>query len=283
MSCIIGSVTGRQEVHVLRVSCKVCAMLNTANTQEQLRARMRVVLVDTSHAGNIGAAARAMKNMGLFRLYLVAPKQFPHADATARASGADDVLAQATVCATLDEALVGCSLVMGASARLRNLSVPQLDARQCATKVVDEVTETAGIECALVFGRENSGLTNDELGRCHYLVHIPTNPEYSSLNLAAAVQVLSYELRVATLGEQAKAASVEDVESLASADDMERFYVHLQQTLETIEFLDPKNPRIMMQRLRRLFNRARPNEVEMNILRGILTAAQRPRRQSDPE
>ncbi len=260
----------------------VYTMLNMANIQKQLQAQVRIVLVDTSHAGNIGATARAMKNMGLVRLYLVNPKQFPHADATARASGADDVLAQATVCATLDEALVGCSLVMGASARLRNLSVPQLDARQCATKIVGEVTE-ADIDCALVLGREHSGLTNDELGRCHHLVHIPTNPEYSSLNLAAAVQVLSYELRMATLGDQVREAPDEDAEPLASADDMERFYVHLQQTLETIEFLDPKNPRIMMRRLRRLFNRARPDEVEMNILRGILTATQNTRRQPDPE
>ncbi|NOX92619.1 MAG: tRNA (cytosine(32)/uridine(32)-2'-O)-methyltransferase TrmJ [Gammaproteobacteria bacterium] len=246
-----------------------------------MQARVRVVLVDTSHAGNIGAAARAMKNMGLTRLYLVNPKQFPHADATARASGADDVLARVTVCTTLDEALVGCHLVMGASARLRNLSVPLLDPRQCAAKVLSEASG-AGVECALVFGREHSGLTNDELGRCHHLVHIPTNPEYSSLNLAAAVQVLSYELRVATSSEQVEVAG-ENAEALASADDMERFYVHLQQTLETIGFLDPKNPRIMMQRLRRLFNRARPDEVEMNILRGILTAAQKAKHQSDPE
>ena len=260
----------------------VCAMLNMTNAQKQLQDQVRIVLVDTSHAGNIGAAARAMKNMGLTRLYLVNPRQFPHADATARASGADDVLAQVTVCATLDEALIDCNLVMGASARLRNLSIPLLDPRQCAIKVLGEVTAT-GIECALILGREHSGLTNDELGRCHHLVHIPTNPEYSSLNLAAAVQVLSYELRVATLGEQVKvvSAEAEDVEPLASADDMERFYVHLQQTLETIGFLDPKNPRIMMQRLRRLFNRARPNEVEMNILRGILTTTQKNTHQSD--
>jgi len=258
-------------------------MLSTTNRQEQLQARVRVVLVDTSHAGNIGATARAMKNMGLTRLYLVNPKQFPHADATARASGADDVLARASVCATLDEALTGCRLVMGASARLRNLSVPLLDPRQCAARVLGEASG-AGIECALVFGREHSGLTNDELGRCHHLVHIPANPEYSSLNLAAAVQVLGYELRVAALDGQVEMPSDEDVKLLASADDMERFYVHLQQTLETVGFLDPKNPRIMMQRLRRLFNRARPDEVEMNILRGILTAAQGARHQQpDPE
>ncbi|HEC19748.1 MAG TPA: tRNA (cytosine(32)/uridine(32)-2'-O)-methyltransferase TrmJ [Gammaproteobacteria bacterium] len=243
-------------------------------TQQRLQENVRIVLVDTSHAGNIGAAARAMKNMGLTRLYLVTPRQFPHADATARASGADDVLARATVCASLDEALVGCRLVMGASARLRHLSAPVQDPRQCATRIVSEVS-TEGVECALVFGREHSGLTNDELGRCHFLGHIPTNADYSSLNLAAAVQVFAYELRMATLAGYTPETSAEGSEPLACADDMERFYRHLQQTLETIGFLDPANPRIMMRRLRRLFNRARPEEVEMNILRGILSAAQK--------
>jgi tRNA (cytidine32/uridine32-2'-O)-methyltransferase len=247
--------------------------------QQKLQQNVRIVLVDTSHSGNIGATARAMKNMGLSRLYLVNPKQFPHADATARASGADDVLAGATVCATLDEALTGCGLVMGASARLRNLTVPLLDPRRCASQVLDEV-QGAGVECALIFGREHSGLTNDELGRCHHLVHIPTNADYSSLNLAAAVQVLSYELRMATIDGQSEKTEV-DVEPLASADDMARFYEHLQQTLQETGFLDPENPRIMMQRLRRLFNRTRPNEVEMNILRGILSAAQKPKRKSN--
>ena len=248
-------------------------MLDTVNRQALLKAQVRIVLVDTSHPGNIGAVARAMKNMGLARLYLVNPQQFPHADATARASGADDVLAEAAVCSTLDEALTGCSLVMGASARLRNLTVPLLDPRQCATQVLQEVSGV-NVECVLIFGREDPGLTNDELGRCHHLVHIPTNAEYSSLNLAAAVQVLSYELRMATLDEPTNEVS-DDAEPLANADDMERFYVHLQKTLEDVGFLDPENPRIMMQRLRRLFNRTRPNEVEMNILRGILTAAQK--------
>lgn len=252
-------------------------MSDTTESQQQLQKNVRIVLVDTSHAGNIGATARAMKNMGLTRLYLVNPQQFPHADATARASGADDVLAQAKVCGSLDEALVDCGLVMGASARLRNLAVPLVDPRQCAAQVLNEAG-SADIECALIFGREHSGLTNDELGRCHHLVHIPTNPEYSSLNLAAAVQVLCYELRMVSSGGLTEAADTE-AEPLASADDMARFYVHLQQTLEEIGFLDPENPRIMMQRLRRLFNRSRPNNVEMNILRGILTAAQKARRQ----
>lgn len=253
-------------------------MLDQATIQRQMQQQVRIVLVDTSHPGNIGAAARAMKNMGLRRLYLVTPHQFPHADATARASGADDVLAQATVCNSLDEALHGCGLVVGASARLRNLSVPLLDPRQCAEQVQAEVT-SAGVECALIFGREHSGLTNDELGRCHYLVHIPSDPDYSSLNLAAAVQVVSYELRMACAaqsgGDSESQNTQEDDEPLAPADDMARFYEHLQQTLVEIGFLDPQNPRIMMRRLRRLFNRARPNITEMNILRGILTAAQK--------
>ena len=238
----------------------------------------RMVLVETSHPGNIGAAARAMKVMGLHRLYLVNPRQYPSAEATARASGADDVLAQATVCASLDEALTGCSLVVGASARLRRLSVPQWDPRECAEQLTREMSVNGlGSEVAVVFGREHSGLTNDELGRCHRLVHIPSNPDYSSLNLAAAVQVMAYELRMAAIAGVARPAADEQPEPLATADDMARFYRHLQQTLEQIGFLDPENPRIMMQRLRRLFNRARPSEVEMNILRGILTAAQRPR------
>lgn len=261
-------------------------MLETAKIDTRIQQQVRIVLVDTSHAGNIGAAARAMKNMGLRRLYLVTPQLFPHADATARASGADDVLAQATVCADLDEALVGSTLVVGASARLRNLSVPLLDPRQCAEQIVAELGSVEGQQVAILFGREHSGLTNDELGRCHYLVHIPSDPQYSSLNLAAAVQVVSYELRMASLKPSSTSArnepiiadSVDENEPLAPAEDMARFYQHLEQTLVEVGFLDPQNPRIMMRRLRRLFNRARPNIVEMNILRGILTAAQHHRR-----
>ena len=246
----------------------VCAMLS------ELKNKVKIVLVDTSHPGNIGAAARAMKNMGLQSLVLVSPQQFPHADATARASGADDILAQAKVCSTLDEALVGCGLVIGASARLRSLNVPLLDPRQCAEQVCSEIENT---DAAIVFGREHSGLTNDELSRCHHLVHIPSDPEYSSLNLAAAVQVVSYELRMASGIKSVSEVEREREEIPASADDMARYFEHLQQTLIEIGFLDSENPRIMMQRLRRLYNRARPNGVEMNILRGILTATQKVR------
>lgn len=234
--------------------------------------RVRIILVEPSHPGNIGAAARAMKNMGLSHLFLVNPKIFPHADATTRASGADDVLARAVVCENLDDALSGCHFVVGASARLRRLSIPQWNPRQCAENLLAENTHNMS---AIVFGREHSGLTNEELGRCHQLVHIPSNPDYSSLNLAAAVQVLCYELRMAVEADSGAEKSNVPEESLVSADDMERFYEHLRETLIDIEFLDPDNPRIMMQRLRRLFNRSRPDEIEMNILRGILTAAQK--------
>jgi tRNA (cytidine32/uridine32-2'-O)-methyltransferase len=213
---------------------------------------IRVVLVNTSHPGNIGAAARAMKTMGLGRLYLVEPKTYPDAGATARASGADDVLASAQLCADVDEALQGCRFVIGASARSRSIPVPLVNPDECAQMLRTE-SETA--EVALLFGCERSGLSNAEIDRCHFLVQIPSNPEYSSLNLAAAVQIICYE----------------DVP--VAADEMERFYTHLEETLVALDFLDRSNPRMLMRRLRRLYNRARPDTNEVNILRGILTAA----------
>lgn len=232
--------------------------------------RLRVVLIETSHPGNIGAAARAMKVMGVSRLYLVRPHQFPCAEATARASGADDLLTRAVVCDSLDEALADCSLVLGASARLRSLPWPLSDARRAAQRAA--AGAVAGQEVALVFGREHSGLSNEELQRCHYLLHIPANPDFSSLNLAAAVQVVSYELRMALLGDEPLAPDKGDY---ASADELESFYAHLEQTLISVGFLDPDNPRQVMRRLRRLYNRARTERVELNILRGILTETQK--------
>lgn len=231
---------------------------------------IRTVLVETSHPGNIGAAARALKNMGLEQLVLVRPALFPHAEATARASGADDLLARAQVVDNLDAALVGCALVMGTSARSRTLARPALDPRQCARRMI-ELSQYS--EVALVFGRERSGLTNDELDRCHYQVHIPANPAYSSLNLAAAVQILAYELRVAGAADEKPQFPTGDTLP-ASADQMAHFYEHLQQVLIEIGFLNPDNPRQLMRRLRRLFNRAQPDQNEINILRGILTAVQ---------
>jgi tRNA (cytidine32/uridine32-2'-O)-methyltransferase len=229
---------------------------------------IRVVLVETTHPGNIGAVARAMKNMFLTRLYLVQPHFFPHADATARASGADDVLHQATVCGSLEEAVAGCSLVFGASARLRRIDWPTVDARRCGEKVAETV---GGGEVALVFGREHSGLTNEELDRCNYLVHIPSNPDYSSLNLGAAAQVLAYEVAMA-LGARVPAVQGEE---RASAQEVDGLYAHLEQALVEIGFLDPQNPRQLMRRLRRLFNRSELEKSEVQILRGILTAAQK--------
>ena len=241
---------------------------------------IRVVLVNTSHPGNIGGAARAMKNMGLSRLVLVEPRLFPHHEADARASGAGDILEHAQVVATLEEALVGCNLVLGTSARDRRIPWPLLDPRECGQKVVDEAAQ--GAEIALVFGREDSGLTNEELQRCHYHVHIPSDPEFSSLNLGAAVQVLSYEIRMSWLAAQGQPSKVEKDEvastksgELATMDELERFYEHLEQTLVAIEFLDPEKPRHLMARLRRLYGRSSVSRAEMNILRGILTETQK--------
>jgi TrmH family RNA methyltransferase len=227
---------------------------------------VRIVLVNTSHPGNIGAAARAMKNMGLTELSLVDPQLFPNAEATARASGADDLLAAASCAATLEQALEGCSLVIGASARNRTLPLPTLDPRECAALVEQQPADS---RTAIVFGRERTGLTNDELDRCHYLVQIPTNPDYPSLNLAAAVQVVAYELRMAA---GLSLSRPENKHRYATAEEMELFYRHLEETLIAIDFLDADNPRQLMRRLRRLFARARPNENEVNILRGVLTA-----------
>lgn len=236
---------------------------------------IRVVLVNTSHPGNIGGAARAMKNMGLSRLVLVDPRDFPSPEAEARASGASDVLENAQVVATLEEALVGCTVVLGTSARDRSLPWPLVDPRECGEKVIDEAGQ--GKQIALVFGREHAGLTNDELQRCHFHVHIPSNPDFSSLNLAAAVQVLGYEVRMAWLaGNRPPAAAAADkTEELATSDEMERFYGHLQDTLVDIAFLDPEKPRHLMARLRRLFGRSAVNKSEMSILRGILTETQK--------
>lgn len=232
--------------------------------------RVRIVLIETTHPGNIGATARAMKVMGMSRLHLVSPKLFPHADATARASGADELLKHAAVHEDLEQALEGCSLVLGTSARLRSLSMPQLDLRKAAQAVLQEPPEQ---HTAILFGRERHGLTNEQMQRCHHLVHIETNPEYGSLNIAQAVQLVAYELRMAALGSTGRALPPTDWEPV-DAGQMERYYQHLEQTLLELEFLDPRQPKKLMMRLRRLFNRARPDQNEYNILRGILAAAQ---------
>jgi len=229
------------------------------------------VLVGTSHAGNIGACARAMKTMGLRRLVLVAPQQFPDPEATARAVGAEDVLSDAVVCASLDEAIADCQLVVGTSARDRRIPWPQLAPDEAAERLI-----RAGHDqrVAVLFGRERTGLSNDELDRCQLLVNIPTDPDFSSLNLAAAAQVLAYELRRAFLrGRPSPPAEAEPLgEPPATAADIQRFYAHLESVLTETGFLDPANPRLLMRRLMRLFNRVELTANEVNILRGVLTA-----------
>jgi tRNA (cytidine32/uridine32-2'-O)-methyltransferase len=230
---------------------------------------IRIVLVETSHPGNIGATARAMKNMRLSRLDLVAPKRFPSEEATSRASGADDLLVEARVHDTLDQALRDCRLVIGTSARPRTVSWPVLAPHEAAGKLFEE--SQAG-EVALIFGREQSGLSNSELDRCNYLVHIPTNPAYSSLNLAAAVQVLSYEIHLASLG--GRQSTQESPRDLATAEMMQGFNTHLAQALDDVGFTDPEQSEKLLRRLRRLYQRARPDKDEINILRGIFSAMQ---------
>ncbi len=228
---------------------------------------IRIVLVGTTHPGNIGAAARAMKNMGLHELVLVNPKHFPHEDATARASGAEDLLESATVVESLDAAIADCCYVAAASARSRTIGWPSMLPRDCATRLLQE---SAQGPVAVIFGPEKSGLSNDDLDRCHTLLTIPTDPGFSSLNLAMAVQVMSYELRLAHLNPR-----IDDVvpeAPLASGEELENFYAHLEEVLTSSGFLDPHNPRHLMRRLRRLFARALPDRNEINILRGMLAA-----------
>lgn len=238
---------------------------------------LRVVLVQPSHPGNIGATARAMKNMGLSHLALVKPREFPSQQAALRASGADDVLAGAWVVESLEEALTGCRLALAASARARHLPWPLVDPRQAADLALQEAQD--GGQVALVFGREHAGLTNEELQRCHYHVQIPSDPAFASLNLGAAVQVLVYELRMAWLSRAAPTGPADAAppkesppdEEPCALEELESFYRHLQLTLAGIGFLDPQRPRHLMARLRRLYGRAGITRLEMNILRGILT------------
>lgn len=239
-------------------------------------ADIRVVLVATSHPGNIGSAARAMKNMGLSELVLVAPKTFPSSEAYAMASSALDVLNQARLVETLAEAVADCQWVVGTSARRRYTDLIPVSPRVFAEQAI---AMRAGQRVALVFGRERTGLTNDEVDLCHGLVEIPANPEYSSLNLAQAVQVLSYELRLAAL---AGTPSEPDDRRYPNAQDIENFYEHLQQVLLKSGFLDPENPRHLMRRLRQLYGRIRMDAKELNILRGILKTVESPKLRKQP-
>ena len=232
---------------------------------------IRIVLVGTTHPGNIGAVARAMKNMGLSDLALVDPRYFPHEEATARASGAHDLLENALRVESLPEAIADCVYVAGASARPRSINWPCLDCRDAAARLLEE---SSNGKVAAVFGPEKTGLSNSDLDHCDTLLTSPTHPDFSSLNLAMAVQVLTYEIRAAQVD---KHPSYEADAPLATSAELERFYGHLEQVLTDLQFLDPDNPRYLMRRLRRLFVRARPDQNELNILRGILTSVERSR------
>lgn len=238
---------------------------------------VRVVLVEPSHPGNIGAVARAMKAMGLSRLYLVRPRLFPSAEATARAAGADDLLVGAVVCEELAQALGDCAWAVATSARSRHLPWPGLDPAGCAR----EALARAPAEVALVFGREATGLSNSEIDLCQATVRIPTDDAFPSLNLGGAVQVLSYEVRRAALA-GGMAVSLPPLvqrdserEPRARVGELGAFYAHLERTLIDIGYLDPSTPRLLMRRLRRLFNRTGLLRSELAILRGVLRAAQR--------
>lgn len=239
--------------------------------------RVRIVLVGTTHPGNIGAVARAMHNMALSRLYLVRPKFFPHEEASARAAGADALLDGAVVCDTLAQAVGDCTLTVGASVRTRSIELPPLDPSGCAEHAV---TETAHGEVALVFGPEHSGLSNADLDLCQRRVVIPSNPAFPSLNIGAAVQVLAYELYRRALSAPPAA---EPTSPAATHAQVERLFEHLEQVLEQIDFLRMSNPQRGMRRLRALVNRATPDQNEVQLLRGILSATQHALAKGDPD
>lgn len=235
--------------------------------------QLRIVLVGTQHPGNIGSAARAMKTMGLSRLALVAPEKAPNHESLALAAGADDVLAAATVHATLAEALADCRLVLGCTARSRRVALDQLDPREAAGRMLGEAV--GGAQVALVFGRERTGLDNEELQLCHAAVHIPADPGYSSLNLAAAVQVLAYELRMAALAAAPAVPAAGRADPPASHAQLEGFFAQLGETLDAIDFHKGRAPESALRKLRRLFLRAELDEREVRLLRGILADAER--------
>jgi tRNA (cytidine32/uridine32-2'-O)-methyltransferase len=241
-----------------------------ADDRARMLKHIRIILCQPSHPGNIGATARAMKNMGLRRLTLVAPEVFPLADATMRASGADDVLAQAQVVPSFEEAIADCQWLFGTSARMREFPWPQLHPAQGAQKILS--LATLGQEVAIVFGTERSGLSNEQLQRCDYHMTIPTCPSYSSLNLAAAVQVIAYEIYQAWLGanEQPEPPLADQFIDKATMDEVTGLLNHFEQTSIKIGFMDPAHPKKLLPRLKRLFSKAQLEKEEVNILRGFL-------------
>ncbi len=244
--------------------------------------KVKIVLVGTSHPGNIGSVARAMKVMGLSNLVLVEPQCEVDEQTIALASGAADIVQDVQIVSSLEEAVADCGLVIGTSTRSRTLDWPMLEPRQCGEKVVQEA-EIHPV--ALLFGRERTGLTNDELQLCHYHASIPANPEYSSLNLAMAVQVFSYEIRTAYLEKRknnySRTEENHNQQEYPRHNELELFYQHLEKVITDTQFLSHHKPNMVMNKLRRLFSRARPEFQEINILRGILTSIERQNQNKD--
>ncbi|HPX89415.1 MAG TPA: RNA methyltransferase [Methylophilaceae bacterium] len=249
-------------------------MITTTHSDEScIFNNIRVVLCQTSHPGNIGSTARAMKTMGLTRLYLVQPKYFPDGQAVSLAVNAADVLDSAVVTDTLDEAIADCQFVIGVSGKERSLSQQVMTVREAA-KEVQHIAQTQQV--ALVFGTEMSGLTNAEADRCQVLATIPANPDYTSLNLAQAVQVMCYEVRMAVT--EGQLHYDEKPAELASQEDLERFYAHMQEVLTQIGYINPRAPKKLFERIRRIYSRARLEKEEVNLLRGILTLSITPKK-----
>lgn len=238
---------------------------------DPIQAKIRFVLSNTSHPGNIGSAARAIRTMGFKRLSLVSPETFPHIDAHALAAGADDVLENAPISGLLNEAIADCSFVLGATARMRGVSLEELSPREAAKRLLE--VAAAGQEVAIVFGNERSGLSNDEIALCHAAVHIPSDPSFSSLNLSQAVQVIAYELRMHLLADTP--SRIGNVDPPATAGELEGFFGHLAASLDDIDFHKGRSDQTIMRRLRRLFLRANPDQRELRVLRGILADVQR--------
>lgn len=249
--------------------------------------KIRIILVEPTHPGNIGAVARSMKTMGLSRLVMVNPKKFPHYEATKRAAGAESVLLASQVVDTLDQAIGDCTLVLGTSVRDREVSWPTLDPKYSAEKIFEHFLEhdeasRANLEVAILFGRESSGLTNAEMDRCYSQIRIPANVQYSSLNLASAVQIITYELRMRSIiaGEPGELLEQEDLtpaeqrQQIATQAQLDGHIQHLQNTLESLDFIKSKPPTLLMRKLTRLYNKAQLTIEEVQILRGILTAIQ---------
>ena len=234
-------------------------------------ADIQIVLSNTTHPGNIGATARAMKTMGLSNLILINPSNYPSAEATVRASRADDILQSANVVEDIQQGLAGSHLVIGTSARQRRHDAPLLTPRQLA----DKVAENPRRKISIVFGTENSGLTNEELSLCHYQVYIPANPEYSSLNLASAVQLIAYDLRMRHL-ELCEQDTLPEQEHIpVTAELMQGFYEQFEQAMISTGYLDPENPKQLALRIRRMYNRMQPDQSEYQILRGFLTSIEK--------